>query len=366
LLQPNPNIAHIPPNIHGGIDYREAADHGIPPESLLDFSVNCNPFGPPPQIFEALSGTSVDSYPDSESTELRQALAAKLNISPDNIIMGSGSTELIRLVALAYFSPARRVLIPQPTYGEYEIACHLVSAGIIKQPADEKKQFRIDIDETVELVKKHRPHGIFLCNPNNPTGQYLTETEIGYLLQNTEDCLVLLDEAYIAFTDEIWSSTELMKQYQNLFIFRSMTKDYALAGLRLGYGMASESVISVLNRIKPPWNVTVLSQKAGKTALQADEYIQECSLKIHEAKTYLFEELTSLGFKPVPSQSNFFLVKTGNVAEFRRILMEKGILVRDCTSFGLPDYIRLAPRTMPECQKLIDVIKEVKITSHVS
>jgi histidinol-phosphate aminotransferase len=365
LLQPNSNIKKISSAIHGGINYSEIANYGIKPESILDFSVNCNPFGPPPEVIEALSSTPVKYYPDSDSTELKQVLSKKLNITPDKVIIGSGSTELIRLVALAYLNQGHKVLIPQPTYGEYEVACQIVSADIVKQLTDEERHFRINIDETVELVKKYRPRGIFLCNPNNPTGQYITREAIEYLLQNSGDCLILLDEAYIAFTEEIWSSIELLSKYHNLFILRSMTKDYALAGLRLGYGIADKSIISTIKRIKPPWNITSISQKAGRIVLSEDDYIRECSIKINEAKAYLFKELSSLGYITIPSQSNFFLVKTGNASEFRRSLIKKGILVRDCTSFGLPDYIRVAPLTMTDCRKLIDVMKEVKIKSHV-
>jgi histidinol-phosphate aminotransferase len=366
VLQPNSYIKKIPSCIHGGVDYNEIAGYGINPGSLMDFSVNCNPFGPPPRILETLSNTPVNQYPDSESNELKLALAEKYNLSSDELIIGSGSTELIRLVALAYFNAGQKVLIPQPTYGEYEVASHIASASVVKQLTSEEKQFRININETVKLIKKYLPRGIFLCNPNNPTGQYLKRDELEYVLRNAEDSLVLLDEAYIAFTEEIWSSIDLLKKHHNLFILRSMTKDYALAGLRLGYGIAAKPIISVLKRIKPPWNITSISQKAGKIALYEDEYLRECSVKINEAKAYLVEELTSLGYKPIPSRSNFFLVKTGNATELRHILIKKGILVRDCTSFGMPDYIRIAPLAITDCKQLIDAMKEVRLTQYVS
>ena len=154
--------------------------------------------------------------------------------------------------------------------------------------------------------------------------------------------------------------------YGNLVILRSMTKDYALAGLRLGYAIATEPIISVLKRVRPPWNVNAAAQKAGIAALNADGYIEECGSKIQEAKKFLVEELTLLGLSPLPSQTNFFLVEVDNVVEFRQALLQKGILVRDCASFGLPAYIRLAPRTLPECQRLIAAIKHIGVHSHAS
>ena len=359
MLQPKPNIDKLIPHPHGGINYREVHNLCLSPDNILDFSTNCNPFGPPPGIEKAIAAASLDSYPDSEATELKEALAAKLTISPDYLLIGSGSTELIRLIALAYFGPEDHVLIPKPTYGEYEIACHLVGAGVVHQSALSQPNFRLNVTDTVDLIHQHQPKGIFLCNPNNPTGQYLSQREMEQILSAAPNSLVILDEAYIAFTDHVWSSLDLLNKYDNLIILRSMTKDYALAGLRLGYAIAREPIISVLKRVRPPWNVNALAQKAGMLALQSDAYLDECHKKIQEAKSYVIKELTALGLETVPSQTNFFLFRVSNFAfEFRHALLHLGIMVRDCTSFGLPNHIRIAPRTLPECHRLIDAIKE--------
>jgi len=359
LLQLKANIGKLVPATHGGINYSELEKLGISPESVLDFSVSINPFGPPPGIEQALSSASIDSYPDCEATELGQSLAKKLSISPDNLLIGSGSTELIRLVVIAYFGAEDSILIPQPTYGDYEVACHLVRTRVLKQPLTEETNFHINITETVDLIRKHQPKGIFLCNPNNPTGQYLSKEEVKQILSAAKDSLVILDEAYIAFTEAAWASLDLVG-WGNLVILRSMTKDYALAGLRLGYAVACEPIISILKRVRPPWNVSSVAQKAGIIALNDNTYLKVCGIKIREAKKFLIKELTSLGLSPLPSPTNFFLVKVGNGTGFKQALLKRGILVRDCASFGLPDYVRLAPRSIPECQKLIDTIKRLK------
>ena len=174
---------------------------------------------------------------------------------------------------------------------------------------------------------------------------------------------MVIDEAYIAFTEDMWTSTDLVNS-GNLVILRSMTKDYALAGLRLGYAISAEPIISVLKRVRPPWNVSAVAQKAGINALSADDYLAECKSRIREARQFLVEGLTNLGLPPLPSQTNFFLVEIGAAAELRQALLRKGILVRDGTSFGLPDYIRLAPRTLPECRQLITAIKEIGVDRH--
>jgi histidinol-phosphate aminotransferase len=363
LLRYRPAIDRLATSIHGGIDYEELKKLGISPEAVLDFSVSINPFGPPPGIREALTSTSAEQYPDPEATELRQALAEKLNISSEKLIVGSGSTELIRLVASAYLGPDDLVIIPQPTYSEYETACYLAAAQIIKQPVLMEPDFHPDISEITNLVNKHRPKALFLCNPNNPTGHYMSREEVMQIMSGAEVSLIVLDEAYIAFTENAWASVDLISN-SNLVILRSMTKDYALAGLRLGYAVANESIISVLKRVRPPWNVNSAAQKAGLIALNNDRHITGCYNKIKKAKKFLINELEHLGLSPLPSQTNFFLVRVGNAAAFRQALLKRGILVRDCTSFGLPQYIRLAPRTLPDCRKLIETIKDTGVLSH--
>jgi histidinol-phosphate aminotransferase len=365
MLPPKPDMNKLAPPTHGGIDYPELEKLGISPEDVLDFSVSTNPFGPPPGIKEALAQASIERYPDSEATELGQSLARKLNIAPGKLIVGSGSTELIRLVTTAYFGSGDPVIIPQPTYGEYEISCHLVGARVLKQPTLEEANFRLNVAETVALIREHRPKGVFLCNPNNPTGQYLSKEEVKKILSVAKDSLVILDEAYIAFTENTWPSVDLIDS-GNLVILRSMTKDYALAGLRLGYAIVNESIISVLKRLRPPWNVSSVAQAAGVFALKADGYLDTCRIKVNEAREFLIEGLKGLGLSPLPSETNFFLVKVGHAARLRQALLRNGILVRDCTSFGLPHYIRLAPRPIAECQRLLAVMKESEVERYVS
>ena len=146
----------------------------------------------------------------------------------------------------------------------------------------------------------------------------------------------------------------------NVIIVRSMTKDYALAGLRLGYAISSQGIIDALRRVCPPWNVNIVAQKAGVIALMDVNYFEQCKEKVRQAEQFLMDELRRLGFTSIPSNTNFFLMKVANGKAFRTALLRHGILVRDCTSFGLPEYVRIAPRTMPECQRLITTIQGLK------
>ena len=179
------------------------------------------------------------------------------------------------------------------------------------------------------------------------------------ILDSSEESLFILDEVFVAFADESWSSVDLICR-DNVIIVRSMTKDYALAGLRLGYALAHREIIDSLHRVCPPWHVNVMAQKAGVAVLEDAGYLEQCKQQIRQAKQFLVDELSRLGFAVVPSKINFFLVRVGNAKVFRAGLLKHGILVRDCSSFGLPEYVRIAPRTMPECQKLIAAIKKLK------
>ncbi|MEE9366137.1 MAG: histidinol-phosphate transaminase [Dehalococcoidales bacterium] len=342
------------------MNYAELKAAGISPEALLDFSVCTNPFMPPEEIKEMLLGDfALDRYPDSETTELRQRLADKLKIAPDNIIAGSGTTELIRLIALAYFSKGDEILLLEPTYGEYELAGQLVGANVVKHWSRAEDGFVPQIEEVIELINQHCPKALFICNPNNPTGRYLSRPEIEKILAAIGDGLLVLDEAYLSFVETPWASIELISR-GNVVLLRSMTKDYALTGLRLGYAIAGKEIINTLRRVCPPWNVNVVAQRVGVRVLENEEALDESRQKIREAKQFFLKGLSQLGLPPVPSDTHYFLVRTGDAEAFRAQLLKHGIQVRDCTSFGLPEFVRISTRTIPECQKLLAVIKELK------
>lgn len=357
-LRPKPEIENLKVCPHGGPDYAELKAAGLTPEGILDFSDNSNPFSPPHGLKKILNTIAINHYPDSKTTELRQHLSEKLEVTPDNILVGNGAMELIRLIALTYFRHGDSVLILEPTFGEYKVACQIVGANVFKQWVGANNSFIPRIEETVSLIKQHCPRGIFICNPNNPTGKYLSKSEIEMILEACVDSLLILDEAYIAFVDKSWSSIDLISR-GNVIIVRSMTKDYALAGLRLGYAITNKEIIDTLRRVCPPWNVNAVAQKAGIIALEDVDYLERCKQKIREAKQFLTTELCQLGFTLVSSNTNFFLVMVDDAKSFRAALLKRGILVRDCTSFGLPGHIRIAPGTMPECQKLVAAIKEI-------
>ncbi len=358
-LEPKDEMKNLEACPHGGIDYAELRAMGSTPDDVLDFSVCFNPFMPPPGVNRVLQDILINRYPDSEATELRQHLSAKLGVPPDSLLAGSGSIELIRIIALTYFRKGDSVLIIEPTFGEYETNCRLVGARVVKQRLREEDGFKLGMEETLDLIRQYHPRGVFICNPNNPTGRYINRREIETILNAIGGNLLILDEAYFAFTGENLSAVELISK-GNIVVLRSLTKDYGLAGLRLGYAVARPEIIHNLRRVCPPWNVNIVAQKVGIAALADLDYLEWTQQKIREVKQFLIDELTRLGLLLLPSDTNYFLVRVDNATEFRVALLKYGILVRDCTSFGLPQYIRIAPLAMPDCQKLIDAVRAIK------
>ncbi len=356
MLSPRPEVAALSSCYHGGPNYAEFERLGIKPENVLDFSSNSNPY--PFKLGFSLDDVVIDHYPDSDSTELRRMIAIQNSLTPENVIIGSGSMEIIRLVAQAYFGCGDKVLILKPTFGEYEQGCRIAGAEIIEFWAHERDNFRFDIGRCLEIINQIKPKAVFVCNPNNPTGQYLSKNEIESLISATGDGLVVLDEAYIAFTEGAWNSVDLISK-GNLIIIRSMTKDFALAGLRLGYGMAHVNIIENLCRVKPPWNVNAVALRAGVQALNDGAYLKYSDGLIRQSRDYLIAEFTLSGYEVVPTRTNFFLMKVGRAVDFRSALMSQGVIVRDCTSFGLPEYVRIAPRTLPECRKLAAAVRSM-------
>ncbi|MBN1375581.1 MAG: histidinol-phosphate aminotransferase family protein [Dehalococcoidia bacterium] len=354
-----PHLTHIKPAFHGGAGFTIPCFNDAGQKQIMDFSTCCNPYGPPKAVRTALRKMNAEHYPDPDCSQLIMVLSRDLGLHTNNLIIGSGSTELIRLTVNAYAGPGDTIVIPCPTYSEYELAAAIADTHVIKYIVSEKDGFKLDCKEFILFAGQHHPAIIFLCNPNNPTGQYLSQEEVANILEAFPETLVVLDEAYIAFTDSAWQSSKLLLK-DNLFIMRSMTKEYAIAGLRLGYGMASKAIITNLKKVRPPWNVNTAAQEAGLALLSCQDQPTQNVLKIKKLKKYLVDELTGMGFHCVPTNTNFFMFKTGNSRLFHKQMLGKGILVRDCTSFGLPEYVRIAPLGGTQCRKFIHAVREIQ------
>ena len=343
--------------IHGSITSAELRELGVSIDDVIDFSSNINPLGVSPRVSAAMSAADASRYPDPDCLELREALSRRTNIGVESIIVGNGSTELIHLIVRA-FAADRQIVIAAPTYGEYEFACRLAEREPVFIRSLEETKFKHDIAALIRRIEEAKPSLVFLCNPNNPIGVYLKRSDVELIATAAKPGLLVLDEAYVPFVERPWNSNALIES-GDVIILHSMTKDHALAGVRLGYALAPETIVAKLKQLQPFWSVNAIAQVMGLAALEDDDHVRKGREEVLAAKAYLEKEIAHLGLTAIPSSANFILVKVGDAPSMRRQLLRHGLCVRDCTSFGMPQYIRISIRTLAECKRLADGLKAV-------
>ena len=317
-------------------------------------------------MIEAMSSVDLAAYPDTECTDLREALASRLGVSASHILVGNGSTELIHLTARAYIDAGDSAVIFAPTFGEFEASCSMQDAKVISIAALEHSGFAWGIADAARIIGEQSPSLVFLCNPNNPTGCYLSEEDVRRIACALPDhSLLLLDEAYLPFVDTRWNSLPLL-DLGNVALLRSMTKDYALTALRLGYMLAPPNVVERVRGQQHSWSVNAPAQAAGIAALADEDHVNNGRKAVHVARRYIMDELDALGLHYNPPAANFVLVEVGDARALQRTLLTQyRIGVRDCTSFGLPKHIRIGIRKMDDCKRLVAALRHVQEPSSI-
>jgi histidinol-phosphate aminotransferase len=355
-IKPRSQVLDVPLAMHGAPDLAELRRLGLHPAEVLDFSSNINAYGPSPAVREAIARTPLDRYPDDEALALRAALAEHLCVSPQCVLAANGSSELIWLATLAFLRPLDRVLVLGPTFAEYERMAALLGAHVKTLLAKEENGFALSPSQIHAAIDSWQPRLVFLCNPNNPTGSVLGHLCIAFCAIKYTDTLFIVDESYSSFVSGLGCAAAAR---DNVLVLRSMTKDYALAGLRLGYAVGAEELIAALARMRPPWSVNALAQVAGLAALRDQEHLQRSLELLAAAKSELMAALVVQGMQVLPSAAPFFLVRVGNGAAVRSSLLHRGILIRDCASFSLPEHIRICTRWPEENTRLVTALSEV-------
>ncbi|MDR3200864.1 MAG: histidinol-phosphate transaminase [Spirochaetales bacterium] len=313
----------------------------------IKLASNENPLGPSPRAMEVLRDciSRVYLYPDNACVELREALAAKHGLKPENIVAGNGSDEIMSLAAAAYINPGDNTVTAKETFSNYTFVtllydgtmrCAPLSNGVFDLPA-----LSALVDERTRLV--------FLCNPNNPTGTYFGQDALeGFLKKVPAGTRVVSDEAYADFADarDFPDSVSLLAKYPNLLVMRTFSKLYGLAGLRVGYGIAREEVAADLMKAKISFSVNLPALAAARAALDDDEFVRQSLALNAEGRAYLYKEFDRLGLCYYPSQANFVCVDVRRDSkEMERRIMELGVTIRPLESFGIPHSLRVTVGT---------------------
>jgi histidinol-phosphate aminotransferase len=358
MLSPRQEVLGLFEVIHGSVNRTELAILGIDPATVLDFSASVNPFGPSPRVIDAIATSSIHCYPDRDATEFRQVLSSHLDVPMSFLIAGNGISELLYWIGLAFLRPSDSVLIIGPTYSEYSRVATLMGASVSYCNANSESNFRFPSRSVEDALQTLQPRAMFVCHPNNPTGQLAPTDKIRQWSDEFPQTLFIIDEAYIEFSPGAVSLTKLVRD--NIVVLRSMTKAHGLAGLRLGYAVSSPAVIELLSRVRTPWSVSSIAQTAGIIALQDSNYLQRRLASVASEKELLFQRLSSLIAKTCPSETLFFLIRVSNATAVRQRLLMSGILVRDCTSFGMPEFLRIMPQKPPHNTSFCEVWKRVE------
>jgi threonine-phosphate decarboxylase len=350
---------------HGGNVYKAAQQQRVPVEQIIDFSASINPLGPPAAVFRAIRAAvkQIVHYPDPDCRRLRQELAQQCGMDPDMILVGNGSTELIHLLPRAL--GIKSALIIGPTFEEYARA--LIDAGSLVEYVHAKREqrFRPPLQDVLERLsaKRSKFNAVFLCNPNNPTGQVMNRRAMSELAEAVErrQGWLIVDEAFIDYCQE-QSVVSMLTEHPRMVMLRSLTKFYAMPGLRIGYLLGASKLVGRLKERQPPWSVNSLAQEASCAVLQDEAYAKKSRIFMENERSCFVRGLRSLsGLQVYSSAANFILIglpawtSAGEVTD--RLASER-MLVRDCSTLpGLTtQMIRVAIRTAKENQRLITAL----------
>ena len=326
---------------------------------LLKLNTNENSYGPSSKVLDAIKLNTKESlrlYPDPESEVLKETISSYYNLPKSNIFVGNGSDEILAFIFQAFLKNKDPILFPDITYSFYPVYCKLYDIAFQKIPLD--KNFEINLEDY--LIPNG---GVIFPNPNAPTGIPKKVSDIENLLQNSNDSVVVIDEAYVDFGTE--SSVYLINKYDNLIVTQSLSKSRSLAGMRIGCAFASKSIVEGLNRIKNSFNsypVDRLAQIAGAEAFIDKDYFRQTTNKVIEARQFLVEEMSNLGFQILPSGANFIFTKHNNKSAeiIFKELRNNDILIRFFESpEEINNYLRITVGSMEQMNQLVHAIKKI-------
>jgi histidinol-phosphate aminotransferase len=359
----NPNVLQISPYVPGKPVEEIQREFNL--EKVVKLASNENMLPIPDHVRQAIRDelSQVHYYPDSDNYYLRQRLAELNGLQLENVIVGAGSVEIIHMLIRAFLKSGEKVLTSEKTFSLYKIATTEFAgqAAFLETPMDENLCFDLDaiLDRMDRLTKI-----IFITNPNNPTGTFVHAAAIRRFIKKVpKNKIVVLDNAYQEYVDDqedYVSGLDEIRAGENVVVLRTFSKVYGLAGLRVGYAMAKPEIISILNRVKAPFNVTRIGQRAALASLENDDY-KNRSVSLNRAnKAKLLEQLQSLGLRVVPSQTNFLLFFPEiPPADLNVRLLKEGVIIRPLAGFGIPEGMRVTVGLEEENEFFVEKLKKV-------
>lgn len=330
-------------------------------DDVIKLASNENPLGLSPRVQEAIEGTLPDlyRYPDGSGYRLKTTLATRHSLDADQITLGCGSNELFELIARAYLEPGLEAVMSEHAFAVYPLVVQASGARAVVTPS---RNWGHDLDAMAAAINE-RTRVVFIANPNNPTGTWISKGELKAFLKTVpEHVLVVLDEAYAEYVDQenYPNGIKLQRKYPNLVVTRTFSKAYGLAGLRVGYGVSNPDIANVLNRVRQPFNVTSPALAAAEAAL-GDQAFLESSLSLNErGRAQLNDAFMRLGLDAIPSVTNFISFKVGTpdrTEALHRRLLEAGVIVRPLASYDMPQHLRVSIGLEAENERFLTALE---------
>jgi len=354
----NPQLRNLAVYEPGKPIEETARELGADPAEIIKLASNENALGPSAKAVAAMRGAidSIQLYPDGGSFYLREALAERLKVGRDNIILGNGSNEIIEFIAHAFLRRGDNVIAPEYSFIAYKLVAQLFDARTIETPTI---NFQPDLEAMLRAITAQTKI-IFIANPNNSTGSLIPQDKIDNFLASAPDHVVtVLDEAYLEFLDEPPDTLRYEREGRNVVVLRTFSKIYGLASLRVGYGIARPEMIDVLQKTRQPFNVNGIGQIGALAALADDEHLAKSKAMVDLGRTYLEEQFRAMKLKFNPSAGNFVFVNVNDgPAVFKKLLAMK-IIVRPLRGYNLPEWLRITVGTMEQNEKCIAALKKL-------
>ena len=357
-LSLNPVLENLPVYQPGRPIEEVAREIGLPAAGILKLASNENPLGPSPAALKAMERVlkQLHLYPDGNSHYLKQRLAQKLEVRPDNLILGNGSNEIIEFVGHSLMQPETEVVVSQYCFAVYPIVTHLFGANLVVVPA---RNHGHDLPRMLAAVGP-KTRVVFVANPNNPTGTLASPDEVVALVNGIpEHVLLVMDEAYLDFLDKPVDLLPLIRagSRPNLLLMRTFSKIYGLAGLRLGYGVGHPPLIAALEKVRQPFNINSLAQAGALAAMDDEDHLARTRANNALGLDYLQKSFQELGLEFIPSQANFVLVRVGSSRRVFEDMQKRGVITRPMEGYQLPEWIRITVGTPLENTRCIEALK---------